>query len=181
MKGIVWIGLFVLAACSSGKDAKSPSDENGGDDTEAAEEGDKGSDTEYERTLRHAKERRAECDSLADAVQRAEKPGQHIVNLNDGNKLDQLAKDIDAGVKVVEDLKVSDDELESLRMRYVTAAKDMAKALHETADAKSSEQKKAKLARYRDLDVRTDQVIEEINHTCSQNQGEEPPQEDAAK
>lgn len=180
MKGIVWIGVLVLAACSSGRDAKSPDEEGGGDDTEAAEEGEKGPETDYERTLRQAKERRAECDTLADAVQKAEKPGQHIVNLNDVGKLDQLAKDIDAGVKGVEDLKVTNQELESLRTRYVTAAKDMAKALHETADAKSSEQKKAKLARYRDLDVRTDQVIEEINHTCSQEQSE-PPQEDAAK
>jgi hypothetical protein len=173
MKAMVLAGLvvagLVVAACSSASkgDASSPSGGDGeGNGETTQEEG--GPESDYDRKLRVAKERREQCETLATAVQKAEKPGQYIVNLNDASKLNELATEIEVGLSELEKLEITVDDLEALRARYLTAAKEMAGALHETANAKDDKMKKDALGRYRKLDARADSVIEEINWACSE-------------
>jgi hypothetical protein len=178
---LVLVPLFAcLVACSggsggSGKDADSPEGAEG----EGEKSGEPGEpESEYDRKLRLAKERREQCESLAVAVQAAEKPGQHIVNLNDESKLESLAKEIDGGLDGVKNLKLTIEDLETLRTRYLTAAQDLSGALHEAAKTPDDKKKKAALARYNKIDTSTDTLIEEINWACGEGEGEEEQEGD---
>jgi hypothetical protein len=164
----VWL---VVAACSGGggKATKDP----GGEATREPDAADSAApaepkvETEHDKLLRFAKDKRMQCAKLQDVLQKKEMRADDIVKLEEKERIDALAKDHESIAAAVEAVHVTVADLGALRDKYTGMHKDMAAALGEaSAAAKKPDQKKA-LDRYRKIDEDKKKVIDEINDWCA--------------
>ncbi|MBW2458532.1 MAG: hypothetical protein JRI68_28800 [Deltaproteobacteria bacterium] len=163
--------LFILLACSSGgSDPRTPeageNDPAGAETGAPAESGPPADETPEQRTIRLAKEKRQQCDTIADTIQ-AEPEVDIIANINDAPTLKKLAVGLEGAAKILEDLDVTVKPLLALRDKYVGLLKGRAQALRDAAATKQDAQQKEALKSYQDHTSQVGGVIDEINQFCS--------------
>jgi hypothetical protein len=119
----------------------------------------------YDRKLRLAKDKRAQCDALATAIEGVQ-GSQAIININDTQALNKLAAKLNESADTVAAVEATVDPLGSLRDGYVELERGKATALKDTAAAKSAAIQKRKLTEYQELDAQVGGVIDDINAFC---------------
>lgn len=127
---------------------------------------DGGPETERERLVREATEKREQCQSLGFAIETAEGGGQEFVNLNDERALTRVARSRNATADRIAGMKLTSAALLPVRDDYVAINRGMAEALRETATTRQDAAKKASLGRYRELEQEVDAIIERFNTAC---------------
>jgi hypothetical protein len=170
VKELLISACLVATACSSGGGkTKEPGTEATSEPSaeETAAPAEPKVETEHEKLLRFAKDKRMQCAKLQDVLQKKEMRADDIVKLEEKERIDALAKDHQDIAGAVEAVHVTVADLGALRDKYVGMHKDMAAALGEASAApKKPDQKKA-LDRYRKIDEDKKKVIDEINDWCA--------------
>ena len=152
--GILW------CACSGGSPgATSPTGTGDGATEPPADESD------YDRKLRLAKDKRQQCDALATAIEGVQ-GSQAIININDAAALKRLADKLEGAADSVAAVAVTVADLGGLRDDYVSQERGKAAALKGAAGARSSAAQKARLTEYQEGDTKLGGVIDDINAYC---------------
>lgn len=150
----------VLVACAGSPHGGAVPDEGSEHSDDDAPE------TERERLVREATERRAQCQTLGFAIETAEGGGQEFVNLNDERALTRLARVRNQTAERLHGIELTAEPLIPIRDDYIDLNRKMADALQETATARVGNAKKAALARYRSHEHDVDAIIERFNSAC---------------
>ncbi len=162
--------LFILLACSSrGTDPRTP---GAGEDGPASVEtgapaklGPPADETAEQRTIRIAKAKRQQCDTIADTIQ-AEPEVDIIANINDAPTLKKLAAGLEGSAKTLEAIDVTVKSLLALRDQYVGLLQGRAQALRNAAATKQDAPQKQALESYQKHSSQMSGVIDEINQFC---------------
>jgi len=161
-----------LIGCSGGQ--AGPSNGPAAGDSAGASTEPPADETEYERTVRLAKAKRADCDRLVDAVQAVQEKDS-IVGINDAGKMKELAQGIEQQAAELSKLAVSTPELQRLRDDYSELMKERAKTMVHATGLSGPKQKQA-VQELKAIDGKKEQLIEEINGFCC---GDQPPADKA--
>lgn len=168
--GLLWAACAAaaLSGCSGGQ--AGPKDGPAADDSAGAAAEPPADETEYDRTVRLAKAKRADCDRLVDAVQAVQEKDS-IVGINDAGKMKELAQGIEKQAAELSKLEVSTPELQRFRDDYSGLMKERAKTMVHATGVSGPTQKQA-VRDMQAIDAKKEQLIEEINGFCS---GDQPP------
>jgi hypothetical protein len=170
MKRFSYGWVLAVAACAGGASEPEHADTTGGAEAEPAETAAPAEpkvETERDKLLRFAKEKREQCSTLADVLQKNEMREDDIVKLREADRIEALAKEHETTASSVAGVKITVDELGALRDKYVGTHRDMAAALGEASAAPKDADKRKAMDRYRKLDEGKKVVIEEINAWCA--------------
>ena len=161
------LSILLLAACSAGApEAAAPDTEGAASQAPADEE------TERDRTIRLATDKRLQCDTLADTIQ-GEPEIDIIANINDGAALEKVAAQLDQSIHVLEALSVSDATLADLHEAYVAILRGKAKALRSVAATADDAEKKQQLKIFQKHNDEVAGTIDGINQACGAHEGSE--------
>ncbi len=163
--------LSLLVACSSsGSDPRTPEsgdpDVAGAEPASSADPGPPADETPRQRTIRLAKEKRQQCDTIADTIQ-AEPEVDIIANINDAPTLKQLAGGVEGSAKTLEGIGVTVKPLLALRDKYIGLLRGKAAALGDAAATTADDKKKLALKSYQEHASQVGGVIDEINQFCA--------------
>lgn len=157
--------LFLLfAAC--GGDAKPARDGSAADD-EAAVEDDAEPKTEHERLLAFAKDKREQCATLIEGIDKQSSGGDDIVKFTDDARFAEVAKNRRAVAKRVTAIEVSVPQLLERRQAYVSVLEAMGSALDEAAAAKDDKSKRTAIDRYKKLQNDRQPALDAITDWCN--------------
>jgi len=158
---VLLIVLTLTSACSGGSTgAKTPDGAGDATDEPPADESD------YDRKLRLAKDKREQCDALATAIEGVQ-GSQAIININDSAALRRLAGKLTSAADTVAAVTVTVEKLGGLRDDYVGHERGKAAALEGAASAKGASTQRAKLGDYQRLDGELGGLIDQINAFCA--------------
>jgi len=152
--------LVFLIACAGASPGATTADGTHDDASEPPSD-----ESDYDRKLRLAKDKRVQCDALATAIEGAQ-GAQAIININDGQALNKLAARLEKSADGIAAVEVTVPQLSSLRDRYVELERGKATALKDTALAKSAAVQKSELNEYQQLDSQVGAVIDDANAFC---------------
>ena len=159
-----FVVILALSACAaSSRNGDVPDDDRDG---QVAEDDDGAPESERERLVRVATEKREQCQTLGYAIETAEGSGQEFVNLNDERALTRVARSRNDTAERIAGMKLSSEALLPIRDDYVEINRGMAEALRVTATTKQDSAKKASLSRYRELEKEVEAIIERFNSAC---------------
>jgi hypothetical protein len=157
-----FVVVMALSACAASVSRGDVPDE----EAPGAARDDEAPESDRERLVRLATEKREQCQSLGYAIETAESGGQEFVNLNDERALTRLARARTQTATRVAAMKLTSEPLLPVRDDYVALTRGMADALSATATTTNDKDKKASLARYRELEKEVEAIIERFNGAC---------------
>jgi len=181
MKAACYLGLcsslLLLTACAAAAPAASAPGASA-----SVEDAPPDNETARERTIRLAKEKRAECNTLADAIE-AEPAIDVIANMNDRTALEGVAAKLDKSAERLAALSVSDPRLAELHQAYVDILRAKAAAPKAMAASEDDADKKKQLKVFGQHDDKVAGTLDGINDACSSAPGivSEPEHETRAK
>jgi len=165
---ILPLSLVLLACSGAGPEPTTPTaaGAEGEGGAAPAEPGPPADETPEQRIIRLAKDKRQQCNTIADTIQ-AEPEVDIIANINDAPTLKKLAAGLDDSIKTLEGIDVTVKPLLTLRDKYVGLLNGRAQALRDAAATKQDDQQKQALKSYQDHASQVGGVIDEINQFCA--------------
>lgn len=156
------VAALFCAACGAHGGGQSA-----GEAPEPGEETPAEPETEHDRLLRFAKDKRKQCATLVDGIDKSSSGGDDIVKFTDDRRFAEVAKSRRAVAQRVAAIDVSLDELVTRRQAYVDVLENMAAALDDAAAAPNDAQKRKSIERYQKLQEDRQPALDAITEWCN--------------